>query len=308
MINNKRQRGQFFTTENPFNYTAFRYWAERAGLPNEVILEPFAGENSLILHLQKMGLCLNFISFDISPASKNVDSRDTLLSFPKGYKIIITNPPWLARNSATVRGLSFPSSIYDDIYKYALEKCLSNCEYLAALVPESFIRSNLFQDRLHTFVSITKPIFVDTNHPVGLALFCPEKSNDIVIYSGERFVGSLSHIKRMLPIPKGTKEIIFNKPEGNLGLIALDNTLEPSIRFCKASDLEGYEVKHHCRHITKLSVSGKLHINKWNDFINNFRLATYDVLLTSYRGLRKDGKYRRRLDWKLARGVIENVY
>jgi len=54
-------------------------------------------------------------------------------------------------------------------------------------------------------------------------------------------------------------------------------------------------------------VSGQLMIDRYNTFIGEFREKTGDVLLTCYRGLRKDGKYRRRLDWQLARGIIESV-
>ena len=38
-------------------------------------------------------------------------------------------------------------------------------------------------------------------------------------------------------------------------------------------------------------------------FLNN----TQDVLMTAYRGLRKDGFYRRRLDWQLAKDIIYSV-
>ncbi|MCZ0931908.1 MAG: hypothetical protein OXJ52_01995 [Oligoflexia bacterium] len=91
----KRAKGQFYTKANPFKHRAFKAWTDKAGLPKTVVLEPFAGANSLITHLKDMGLCHRFKSFDIKPAHVEVKKQDTLKKFPTGYKVCITNPPWL---------------------------------------------------------------------------------------------------------------------------------------------------------------------------------------------------------------------
>ena len=305
MKQNKRQRGQYYTVTNPFAHKAFRHWAKCANLPDNTVLEPFAGCNSLINHLYKMGLCQNYESFDIEPTNSKVHKRNTLNKFPKGFNVCVTNPPWLARNSASGRGLAFPDTPYDDLYKHSLEKCLDNCDYLAALVPESFIRSGLFRDRLNTFISLTKPIFYDTTHPVGLAMFLPEITNNTMIYSGHKRVGILADIEKSRPVQTLERKIKFNSPNGNIGLIAVDNTQGASIRFCHPKELENYNVRAECRYITRLDVNGyKPNIEQLNKILNKFRETTSDVLMTPYRGLRKDGKYRRRLDWGLARGLI----
>ena len=148
----KRQRGQFYTESNPFDHPAFMSWARDARLREERILEPFAGANSLIRHLKEMNLCRSSISYDIEPADDGVLFRDTLAWFPEGSSVCVTNPPWLARNSASARQLPFPDCGYDDIYKLALAKCLENCRHVAVLVPESFITSGLFRNRLISFV------------------------------------------------------------------------------------------------------------------------------------------------------------
>ena len=49
----QRAKGRFYTQGNPFDHEAFKAWAFQAGLPQSEILEPFAGENSLIHHLKK---------------------------------------------------------------------------------------------------------------------------------------------------------------------------------------------------------------------------------------------------------------
>lgn len=303
----KRINGQFFTTANPFNCRAFSDWSRRAGLPEETVLEPFAGANSLIDHLKSIGKIREWQSYDIEPRAAGIMQRDTIANFPSGYNVCVTNPPWLAKNSAAFRGLPFPDTQYDDLYKLALTKCLDHCGYVAALVPESFIRANLHQARLHTFISLTKSMFSDTQHPVGMALFNPAPVDDVIIYSGMQRVGMLSELQHHRPPSSSSPEIRFNDPNGNLGLIALDNTREASIRFCNVAELKDYTVSDKCRHITKMSVPWKVNIRDCNELISSFREATKDVLLTCYRGIRKDGMYRRRLDWNLARDIICHV-
>ena len=303
-INKKRTNGQFFTTSNPFNCRAFSAWSKKAKLPAELVLEPFAGANLIINHLKSIGKVKKWMSYDIEPKADGIIQRDTIFDFPEGYNVCVTNPPWLAKNSATFRGLPFPETQYDDLYKVALTKCLDNCEYVAALIPESFIRANLHQERLHTFISLTKAMFNDTQHPVGLALFVPSPVNDVIIYSGKQRVGMLSKIQQQRPPSSNLSGIRFNVPDGNLGLIALDNTKEASIRFCKVEELKDYKVRDTCRHITKMVVPWAVNIKNCNELIKTFRETTKDVLLTCYRGIRKDGMYRRRLDWNLARDII----
>ncbi len=302
----KRSNGVYYTAGNPFDNPAFTSWAKKAKLPSNRILEPFAGANSLITTLKTMGWCQQWKSFDIAPGAAGVEARDTLAHFPKGYSVCVTNPPWLAKNSASARGLSFPHTPYDDLYKVALQQCLKHCQWVAALVPESFIRADVFQERLSHFISLTGKMFSDTGHPVGLALFQAEKKQDVMIWQNGIKLGTLVSLKRKKPQAR-TRAITvkFNDPAGNVGLIALDNTLAPSIRFCAVSELADYKVKTSGRHITKITVGGKIRITEWNHCLNTFRKKTRDVLLTCYKGIRKDGWYRRRLDWGMARRIIE---
>lgn len=304
----KRRNGRYYTAGNPFDHPAFLDWSARARLPERPVLEPFAGANSLIGHLQQMGLCREFRSFDIDPAHPQVQRRDTIADFPEGGEVCVTNPPWLARNSAAVRGMPFPDTPYDDLYKAAVGKCLDNCAFVAALVPESFIRAELFTDRLSAFVSLTSSLFLDTGHPVGLALFDEQPSAETEVWSGRHHVSGLAELKKLRPrLADDGPQIRFNIAEGNVGLIALDNTAGPSIRFCNVEELSDYKVKNTGRHITKMMVDGPVDLASWNVYLADFRRRTWDVLMTSYKGIRKDGMYRRRLDWQLARGIIHNA-
>ena len=150
-------------------------------------------------------------------------------------------------------------------------------------------------------------MFSDTGHPVGLALFGRNPVSDVSVWSGDDYIGELSLIESLRPEPLATgARVTFNHEKGNVGLFALDNVTCASIRFCDSSELDGYQIKATGRHITKLLVEGAIRIDAWNEKLSEFREQTQDVLLTSYKGIRKDGMYRRRCDWALARGIIHS--
>lgn len=303
----KRNLGQYFTTYNPFKNAGFLEWARKCKLAQSTILEPFAGSNNLITMLKEMNLCHDFKSFDIEPKSAKVAKKDTLKDFPKGFKICITNPPYLAQNSATRRGLDFPHTKYDDLYKFALEICLKNCDFVGAIVPASFFNAQLFRERLSCYILLNSKMFNDTEHPVCLALFVPNAENT-AIYHGEKFLGFLSEFEQKLPKMSQNQNIKFNETNGNLGLLALDNTKEASIKFINGNEISPNKIRVSSRSITRILVPNVSNlenlITKLNENLNQFRKGTHDLFLTPFKGLRKDGFYRRRLDYKLAKMLI----
>ena len=322
-MDEKRASGRYYTRGNPFQLEPFQTWAKASNLAEQITLEPFAGAKDIPQLIDAANLqCQDWAFFDIQPGAEGITQRDTLAAFPKGFNVCITNPPWLARNSATRRGLPFPEATsYDDLYKYALEQCLTHCGSVAAIIPEAFIRSSLFLERLHDFISLvpqtqgttaeeskirdTSYMFEDTEHPVGLALFAPHVTPDVRIWRNNRFLGRLNELQRYLPPPSTNRSIVFNAPDGNLGLIAIDNTVSPSIRFCPPEELKDYPIRVHCRSITKIGVPWRVDIETLNARLKTIREETHDVFLTAFKGIRRDGQYRRRLDWALARAIID---
>ena len=151
-------------------------------------------------------------------------------------------------------------------------------------------------------------MFEDTEHPVGLALFAPDATSDIRIWRNNRFLGTMCELRRHLPQPSSNRDIVFNDPKGNLGLIAIDNTVSASIRFCPPSELRDYPIRHHCRSITKIGVPWHVDIDMLNTRLTTIREKTHDVFLTAFKGLRRDGHYRRRLDWALTRAIVDRQY
>jgi len=309
----KKSRGQFYTRANPFRHSAFQQWAAQAGLPRETVLEPFAGANHLIESLRDEGLCDRFRAYDIDPAHPPVVRRNTLTNFPAGHHVGVTNPPWLGKNSATRRGYAYPSDRHDDLYKHCLELCLRHCDYVAALVPASYLQSGLFFDRLQSCILLQRTLFTDTENPVCLALFGDEMFTPINLYNDFDYIGTLAQLQEFLPRPKKRNtargEVKFNDPKGALGFISFDSTKAPSIRFCHAAQLKDYEIKESSRFITRISCDFRgadmdKTIARLNRRIDSFRANTHDVFLTPFKGIRQDGKYRRRMKFSLARSFI----
>ncbi|KAK3584132.1 hypothetical protein CHS0354_035212 [Potamilus streckersoni] len=215
--------------------------------------------------------------------------RDTLKDFPENFNICITNPPYLAQNSAKRRGLYYPDTRYDDLYKFSLDKCLQNCENAGVIIPASFLNSGLFRNRLSHYILLNGKMFTDTEHPVCLALF-KQKSDDVKIYDDKKYIGTLSEFEKKLPANKKNAEIKFNDKTGKLGLIAIDNTVGPSIRFCRGEEIDPDRIAASSRSITRISVDCDINrvIKNLNDRLAEFRRETYDLFLTPFKGLRKD--------------------
>ncbi len=303
-----RQHGIYYTTLfNPFGTVAFQSWVAKHQLQQTKVLEPFAGANSIIDMLQDIGMAKEFAAYDLFPQSPHVNPRDTLNDFPSGHTLAITNPPWLYKSSARRRGLAFPSTEYNDLYKLALARMLEHTPYVAALVPASFVQSGLFRSRLDSVMMINTLLFEQTEMPTCLAMFGSPNSDDFAVHTHDRFVGTYRDLQDDLPAqPRG--EIRFNDPQGKLGLIAIDNQRAPSIRFCHGGELKAYQIKVSSRSITRISLGNTnptdAFIAQLNESLFAMRARTDDVLLTPFKGLRHDGKYRRRIDFALARRLI----
>lgn len=326
-MSDKKMYGQFFTIVNPFDIDVFKQWFQL--IPEgkrEKLLEPFAGSNNIVKMIKDLGYNYNWGCYDIAPNDYNaapefpIIQQDTISCFPTGYSIAITNPPYLAKNSATRSGISFPYSNYDDLYKVCLDVMLSNLDYVAAIIPESFINANEFYDRLYAFVSLTCKMFEDTDCPVCLVLFMPKEQkikvklpiDDFYIYRQNKKIGTYLQLKDKKPVSKIAIEWKFNDPDGTIGIKCIDNTKNPSICFVPGNQIDKSKVKVSSRSITR--VSGLPNDISINDFIkecniklNTYREETNDIFLTSFKGLREDNMYRRRLDFANAKVIMNSV-
>jgi hypothetical protein len=326
-MNSKIELGQFYTRNNPFQFERFSTWLRNIpNLPNAKFIEPFGGSNSIvqmILETFPEIQTSQWSSFDIHPEAQQENlvpeirlvKRDTIKNFPAGFSVCITNPPYLAKNSATRKGLSTDFGNFQDLFEVSLSKMLENTPYVAAIIPESFITRKIFQDRLEFVISLNFQMFDDTEFPVCLAVFSPQTTPKFEIWRGSTLVAEVpeldSKISNVL-MPVVAPVFRFNDPAGPIGLNAIDGTKEASIRFRDGREIASENIKVSSRSLTRIS-SKFLNenpdalpavIEEANRLLTLYREITNDVYLTSFKGLRSDGMYRRRLDWRIAGQVL----
>lgn len=331
----KIKNGQFYTLRSPFEHPLVQEWFKKIpNIKNKTFAEPFAGANNIVksvLEAYPEIQAKQWKCYDISPEAirKNevpeiqLIQQNTLMNFPES-DVVITNPPYLAKNSATRMKIAtdYNYGIYQDVYEIAIEKMLDNAEYVAAIIPESFLTRKFFKNRLFGFVSITDKLFDDTDFPVGIALWNPESTKDFTVWVGMENIGNYSKIVEETELFKVDDNdlkkvsIKYNSPYGIIGLKAVDNTVKASIEYVKGTIIDPTNVKVSSRAITRLDVLDKegsslvdennlpIFLKTLNEVLDEYRHQSSDVFLTSFKGLRKDLRYRRRMDWKTSSKII----
>lgn len=316
----KKELGQYFTKCNPFNNELFDIWFKNAykEANNKVIIEPFAGNKDIIQHINTLynNMNIEWKCYDIDPVYEDIIYNDSISNFPCGYSIAITNPPYLAKVSASRMKIDFPETIHDDIYKLCLDIMLQNCDYVAAIIPESFITAEIFHERLYGVISLNMKMFSDTECPVCLALFVPnkKKNNDFIFYIGNIKIGYYSELLKynLSEFYKSNIGWKFNDKDGCIGVKCVDNQNTDSIYFHEGELIEPSSIKISSRAFTRISglpnnIERDRFINECNDILKEYRKRTHDIFLTSFKGLRKDGVYRRRIDFKTIKCIMNKA-
>ena len=337
---NKKTAGIFLTEGDPFFYDIVKEWVSDFLIfyQNETIriCEPYAGRNGLLMYFYQhfsniLPNTTEFLSYDILPCKQEenlfqqskIIKANTLFEIPHKIDVVITNPPYLAKNSARRQKLDFPFDYIgtgidrpQDLYQIALDTVLSSSKFAAMLIPESFITSKYDKSRLYYVISLPGNLFLDTDMPVCLALFGPEKQDTFYIYSNDgKIIGKYSEIIDISNKIIGTNKdnMSFNIKDGILGLKGVDNTKKESIHFCFGSTIDPDDIKPTSRAITRIrydKISNfsdeelEQFIIQCNNILFEWRKATYDVFLTAFKGTREDNRYRRRLSYDIACKII----
>lgn len=304
----QRATGSFYTEVSPFRLEPFIEWFFSVTSKDSNILEPFAGCNQIPLHLKEIGFKGTFTCYDKDPSKSLVNSlkigyRDTVKNFPKGFDVCITNPPYLSKSSASNNNIKYIGDRFDDVYKKCLKLMLDNCKYVAAILPATFATSPQFRERLHTIIFVSDKLFRDTDIDVCIALFNPEKTNNVKYYQDNNLITQIGSIEVSVQPGELNVTIKFNRNDGELGLYAVDKK-NKKIRFCKGKDMP--PIKSTDRTITRISVTSNIYkidsdelIEKCNHILDKQRIASNDVSLSSYRNTD-----RKRLTFGYARNII----
>ncbi len=316
----KRSLGQFFTHND--------FWLKSHILDfikstkAQIAFDPFAGGGDLLKSAKKIGF-KKIKGLDID-RSLGWGFNDSLLAVPKlSNSIIITNPPYLTNYSAKRKGIYknikkyFDICNYDDLYQLAIEKCMIN-DFGLLIVPETFINSKFPKNRLVSITIIEDQLFHDTENPICVICFDNKnKSHDkIKIYKNEEFLGNLDFFEKMRRSPKNSVFIKFNSLKGQIALRAVDTTNpQRPISFMRPEEMD-YDlstIKHSARLITLIEIAAREDkvdeiILYSNSLLTEFRKKTSDVLLSPFKGNKKNGERRRRLDYFTARAILEDAH
>jgi len=318
-LDKKKELGQYFTKKDLWLKPQIKRFIHSYKF--KTVVDPFAGNGDLLNLAKELGFS-ELIGFDIDP-KLNWDLNDSLVKIPKVENaIVITNPPYLAKNSAKRSNSKnyryFKNNNYEDLYQLAITKVLENYSGAVFIIPETFIRTNLFIQYIEHITILEENLFEDTECPICIVCFRRNKTlfNNMVydIYKNDLFICDSYEIKHRLERykPKKRYPIKFNIQNGNLGLRAVDG-IDPynRIKFCLPEELYyEKEIKESSRSITLIQTGFKINkdfINLVNYYLEDYRARTHDIFLAPFKNNNKAGQRRRRLDYKLARDLINKT-
>lgn len=318
----KTSTGCFYTAKDTWLTEPVADFVRRC-LPHiSGFLDPFAGEGHL-LNVCASKFSLPIAGFDLNAA--RWEYNDSLISIPPTQHLIVTNPPYLAKHSASRKGVAdqvqqyYESSDWDDLYQIAILRCLEAARITIAIIPETFLNSNFPKDSLVLASVLENNPFTDTTVPVCVACFdnsFSDGAQQAKLYVENQYCGHYGDIFCIRQKHQKNDKVIFNDPTGNIALRAVDST-DPNapIRFLPAEDFHYHreKIKVSSRLLTYLSIESlpcelrdKL-ITVANQKLQSLRTKSHDLILSPFKGNNRDGRRRRRLDYALARWILHEA-
>jgi hypothetical protein len=198
----------------------------------------------------------------------------------------------------------------------ALENALASADYVVAIIPETFLLSSFPKHRLELAVVIQDSLFGDTDAPALVACFAKDACADARVFTGNQAIGKLKQILALRDSTAPKQRIVFNQPNGRIGLRAVDGSDGKSpIAFMPASefDYSSSKVMVSSRLMTYLDLPElsdseiSLVIDWANDALAKIRNESGDLVLAPFKGNDRAGLRRRRLDYALARRILNQA-
>lgn len=314
--NDKRNFGRYYTINKLWIKKHIKKFVEKSNCTT--VVDPFAGGGD-ILNLFEEDKDIKVIGYDIDK-TLGWYVNDSLIDIPYTKdSIVITNPPYLSKNSAKRRHLCnykyFEDNKYVDLYQIAIDRVLQKFDYSVFIIPETFLRSNFFKEHLHSLTIVEESLFSDTECPVCICCFDKNHSSNFDIFKNDLFLMDYNELKARIEKFNSScnVDIRFNDLNGNLGLRGVDTTEDNNrIKFCLPKDLnyDLSKIKISSRAITLIKVDMNIDekfINRLNEVLEDYRMRTHDVFLAPFKNNTKGGVRRRRLDFDLARKFINKT-
>lgn len=319
----KQNLGQFNTKNDVWFRPHIEEFIKNCGCKK--VIDPFAGVGDLFFATNHLDFD-EFIGFDIDSVLE-WPINNSLVSIPY-YKdtLVLTNPPYLGKNSAKRNNLDsykyFNDNYYVDLYQLALEKVLINYDKAVFIIPETYLLSDIYKEYLKHITVLEDNPFLDTDCPVCVACFDKTDKSFLLhdvgysIYKNDEYIFDNDVLDTIL-YNLGSKEcdITFNDPDGNIGLRAIDG-IDPNdrIRFCLPDELnfDLENIKESSRSITVIDTSKYNMIDyqiirKSNEILKKLRKETKDVIFAPFKNNNRLGVRRRRLDFTIARKILNRA-
>jgi hypothetical protein len=315
----KTSGGRFYTTQAHWLTAPIVEFIEGALSASPGFLDPFAGEGHLL------ELCASRFQRPIAGLDLHAEgwpANDSLRAIPATDSIIVTNPPYLAKHSASRKGVAdsvahyYRESGLDDLYQIALQRCLEAARFTVAIIPETFLNSDFDKGPLALVSVLEQNPFEDTENPVCVACWDTQRKageQEARLFVEDRFCGTYGELFGLRRSVARDDRIVFNDAAGDIALRAVDST-DPAapIAFLPAEQFEYQRenIKVSSRLLTYLSIRGLpperrlALIEDANCRLAKLREASHDLILSPFKGNNRAGKRRRRLDYALARVIL----
>lgn len=343
-MNNKKELGQFYT--NNYEKILKNISITDIKINYKKIIEPFVGQGDLIPYIQNFKKSDTKIEYyDIEPKVKteNIIKQDTLLD-PPDYKdsIIITNPPYLAKNKTKNKNI-YEKYDENDLYKCFIKSIINKVNGGVLLIPLNFFcnirkldlklrdiflskyripKINIFEEKVFDDTGYTIcsfPFYKEnlTNNEIKiqeieLNFYPSEKKVNIIIKKSENWIigyniynteiDTCIKIKRLLE-----GDITSNKSNILLRSIDSGSKKEQKIRLEIVNEL--YYGKQSSRNLASICWNLNFNLDQqkeicqlFNNFINNNRKKYNSLFLTNYRE-----NSRKRISFELAFRLINTA-
>lgn len=319
-VGDKIKLGQYFTKKNLWLKPQIIEFIKNSKCT--IAYDPYAGNGDLLRVSLEYGI-IKTKGLDIDK-SLNWEINDSLKEIPHiEDAIIITNPPYLTKYSASRKNIDIDQSYFKDhtdLYQLAIDRMLEAQNYVVAIVPETYINSKYFEknlSRVYSVTILTENPFDDTENPVCVVCFdnIEKIPPEVKVYADGEYLNDYSYFKALKMTPKNDYSIRFNVQNGKLALRAVDlSTNDKKIKFYKKEELN-YDlsrVGNSSRLVTIIDLDcSDIDITELvlecNRLLEDYRNRTKDITLSPFKGNTKEGRRRRRLDYKTARCIIEEA-
>lgn len=315
----KTSGGKFYTTHAHWLTRPVIEFIESALKMAPGFLDPFAGEGHLLT------VCADRFQRPVAGFDLHAEqwtSQDSLRHIPSTPSILVTNPPYLAKHSASRKGVGASVAAYyaesglDDLYQVALLRCLAAARFTVAIIPETFLNSSFPKEALTAVSVLERNPFEDTENPVCVACFDAHTTTGETaarLFVEDQFCLSAGELGALRRTVSRDSRIRFNDPLGTIALRAVDSTdpkAPAGFLLGEGFVYDRQNIKISSRLLTYLSVPGlpterrPALIAAANQRLAELRSASHDLALSPFKGNNREGRRRRRLDYGLARRLL----